>query len=78
MKSELQNNFKTLCQEIYFYDNVFSFPFESVYHNSEFESIVNDSNYHVIVDKMSNLITILNQDHSILNKDLESEIWDMI
>ena len=56
----------------------FVFPIDNLLYDQDYSEFLNHSDWSVLETKMSNLITLMNEDHSILQKDVESEIWNLI
>ena len=69
-------------------DNIISDPASSnvqntsdISNNAGDVSILRDefnNRFSGLESKMNNLISLVNKDHSILQKDVENEIWEMI
>jgi hypothetical protein len=78
MTSDIKQNFTEMCKMIFVGSNGFSFPFESIEHDPNFESLVESKEYSLLKEKMTNLLKLVNSDSSILDKDVETEIWEMI
>lgn len=56
----------------------FVFPFDNLIHDKDYSDFLNHSDWSILESKMENLITLINKDHSILELDVEDEIWEMI
>ena len=66
MCSKLQQGSKIYYSEkevLYSYDN---------------KEITEYENYSILLEKMQKLVTLLNSDLSLINKDIETELWEMI
>lgn len=75
---KIKQEFTQLCSMIYISPNGFKFPFEDIDHDDDFSSIRESVDYPILKSKMKNLLTLINKDHSLLNKDVETELWDLI
>ena len=56
----------------------FCFPFDNLIHDEEWDTFVENADYKILESKMINLLDLINSDNSILEMDLETEIWEMI
>ena len=56
----------------------FVFPIDDLLHDNDYSDFLNHSDWTILESKMTNLISKINQDNSILEKDVETEIWEMI
>ncbi len=74
----IKQQFTQLCQMIYISSNGFQFPFEDVEHDNDLSEIRESIDYPVLKSKMENLIILINKDNSLINKDVETELWDLI
>jgi hypothetical protein len=59
-------------------DQKIFFPFDTVEYTTDYSYLTEDKDYDFLKEKMSNLITLLNQDNSLIEKDIETELWNMI
>jgi hypothetical protein len=57
-------------------DSKGQFFFDSV--DVEFTDIYTDVDYPVLVEKMTKLITLINEDNSLIEKDVQDELWFML
>lgn len=74
----IKKDFLYLCSLIYISSNGFKFPFEDIEHDDDFTSIRESANYPILKSKMENLIILLNKDQSLIEKDIENEVWNLI
>lgn len=74
----IKQQFTQLCQMIYISSNGFQFPFENIDHDDDLIQIRESADYPVLKSKMENLIILINKDNSLINKDVETELWDLI
>lgn len=56
----------------------FVFPTDNLIHDNDYSDFINHSDWFILESKMGNLISLINEDHSILELDVEDEIWDMV
>lgn len=54
------------------------FPFDDLRHDEDYIDFINHTDWRILESKMNNLVKLANTDHSVYNKDLETEIWEMI
>jgi hypothetical protein len=57
-------------------DSKGQFFFDSV--DVEFTEVYTDVDYPVLVEKMTKLITLINEDNSLIEKDVQDELWFML
>jgi hypothetical protein len=57
-------------------DSKGQFFFDSV--DVEFTEVYTDVDYPVLVEKMTKLITLINEDKSLIEKDVQDELWFML
>jgi hypothetical protein len=74
---EFINDFDKLCTQIFYYNNKFQFPFDSIKHDANFQDILNKESYSVLESKMTNLIDLINNDQSKLQEDT-IDLWELI
>jgi hypothetical protein len=78
-KQDIKQDFVKMCGMIFVNSKgSLSFPFESIEHDPTYDYLVEGENYSVLKSKMSSLIEMINKDASILEKDIETEIWDIL
>ena len=75
---KIKQDFIKLCSMIYISSSGFKFPFEDVEYDDDFSSIRDSADYSTLKSKMENLLILLNKDQSLLEKDIETELWDLI
>lgn len=74
----IKQEFVELCKMIYVSKNGFAFPFEDLEHDDDLKVFRQSKNYLLLMRKMRNLITLINLDNKLLNKDVETELWKLI
>lgn len=70
------DKFAGMCELINFNSNNGQFFFDSV--DVEFTDIYTDKDYPVLKEKMDRLINLINEDNSLIEKDLQDELWLML
>jgi hypothetical protein len=76
---DIKLKFVEMCKLIFINGTgKFVFPIDNLLYDQDYSEFLNHSDWSVLETKMSNLITLMNEDHSILQKDVESEIWNLI
>jgi hypothetical protein len=76
---DIKLKFVEMCKLIFINGTgEFVFPIDNLLYDQDYSEFLNHSDWSVLETKMSNLITLMNEDHSILQKDVESEIWNLI
>ena len=79
MKDEiLKENFLELCSKIFVSQNGFEFPFDEIRHSDDFVSIYTSEDYPILEKKMINLLNLINSDNSMIDKDIETELWYLV
>jgi hypothetical protein len=74
---KLQKLFVKMCEEVTF-DNEFYFDINQVECDDKYSEVRNDENYMFLLEKMNNLIVLLNKNPKLFNSDIETELWYMI
>lgn len=70
--------FVEMCKHIVIDTKGFTCLWENLELDNDFEYITSDESYPMLKNKMKNLITLINKDYSIIEKDIETEIWDLV
>jgi hypothetical protein len=69
------DKFVDMCELIGINSNG-QFFFDSV--DVEFTDVYNDTDYPVLKEKMDKLISLINEDNSLIEKDVQDELWLML
>lgn len=76
---DIKQKFVEMCKLIFVNSKgKFVFPIENLIYDQDWSNFLNHKDWNVLNNKMSNLINKLNEDNSILNLDVETEIWEMV
>jgi hypothetical protein len=76
---DIKEKFAEMCKLIFINGKgEFVFPIDNLIHDDDYSDFLNHSDWNTLESKMENLISLVNNDHSILEKDVETEIWEMI
>lgn len=76
---DIKLKFVEMCKLIFINGKgEFVFPIDNLIHDKDYSDFLNHADWSVLESKMTNLIDLMNMDHSILEKDVETEIWDLI
>jgi len=76
---DIKDKFVEMCKMIFInVDGNFVFPVDNLLHDEDYSNFINHSDWSVLESKMKNLINLVNSDNTILEKDVETEIWEMI
>lgn len=71
--------FVEMCKLIFINGNgEFVFPTDNLIHDEDYSDFLNHSDWSILEKKMENLILLINKDHSVLDLDVEEEIWEMV
>jgi hypothetical protein len=54
------------------------FPFDDLRHDDDYNDFINHNDWSILESKMNNLVELANTDIAVYEKDLETEIWEMI
>lgn len=77
MKNNIEN-FVEMCSLLSNNDGKVYFPFETFEHSYEYTQISESKDYQVLKFKMIKLVEMINNDNSILEKDIEKELWEIL
>jgi hypothetical protein len=69
------DKFVNMC-ELISVDTKGKFFFDSI--DVEFTEVYNDKDYTVLKEKMDKLIGLINEDNSLIEKDVQDELWLML
>ena len=76
---DIKEKFVEMCKLIFVNaEGQFCFPYENLYHDEDWSDFMNHSDYKILESKMQNLVNLVNSDNSVLELDVEDEIWKMI
>lgn len=75
---EIKAKFVEMCKHIVIHKGEFVCLYSNIEYDEDFSNIYNDNNYNMLKGKMKNLLVLINKDNSLLNKDVETELWDLI
>ena len=75
---DTKEKFVSLCSMIFISKDGFSFPFEDIEYDSDYNDIRESKDYPLLESKMINLLKLINEDNLLINKDIETELWDLI
>lgn len=76
---DIKSKFVEMCKLIFVNGKgEFVFPIDSLIHDNDYTDFLNHQDWSTLESKMVNLIVLLNKDESILELDVEDEIWEMI
>jgi hypothetical protein len=80
MKNEdkIKADFVKMCGLLEITSSGLFFPDEMIEIDSEFSEISESSHYEMLRKKMDNLVNLINSDSSLINKDIEKELWHLI
>lgn len=78
MRKDLKYKFAEMCMFIEPSSNGMMCPFEDFESDDDLSYISLDKDYPILKEKMEKLLVLINEDMSLLNKDIETELWEMI
>jgi hypothetical protein len=77
-EEKIKADFVKMCGLLEITSSGLMFPDEMIEIDSEFSEISESSHYEILRKKMDNLIKLVNSDSSLINKDIEKELWYLI
>ena len=51
---------------------------EAIIYDKNFSHITNDPDYTLIEEKVKSIVNLINEDSTLVHKDLEDELWYMV
>lgn len=76
---EIKDKFVEMCKMIFINaDGNFVFPTDNLLYDEDYSDFINHPDWSTLESKMTNLINRINEDSSILNQDIETEIWQIV
>jgi hypothetical protein len=76
--NKLKADFVRMCGLLEITANGLQFPDDIAELDDDFQDVFESSDYPMLREKMDNLINLINSDTSLINKDIEDELWYMI
>lgn len=58
-------------------NNIF-FPFDQILYDDEWINFISHPDWKILNSKITNLVILISKDIMVLEKDVETELWDMI
>lgn len=78
MENKQQEIFVKMCESIDSFKGKFFFNFDEFEHTIENRKIVESVDYPELKEKMSNLVELISENPEMIQKDIETELWNMI
>lgn len=76
---DIKEKFVEMCKLIFINSKgEFVFPFDNLFYDLDYQDFLSHEDWKILESKMRNLILLINKDHSILDLDVEDQIWDLI
>lgn len=76
---DIKEKFVEMCKLIFINSKgEFVFPFDNLFYDLDYSEFLSHTDWSVLESKMKNLIELMNKDLSIIDKDVETEIWYLI
>ncbi len=75
----IKEKFVEMCKYMFVNsEGEFCFPFDDLIHDNDWHEFHIHSDYRLLENKMKNLLDLINSDNSVLELDVEEEIWERI
>ena len=74
----IKEKFEKMCGFINNGENGLFYPYIVEDFIDELYEFKVDKDYPILKEKMDNLIVLVNKDHSLIDKDISEELWDLI
>jgi len=76
---DIKDKFVEMCKLIFINGKgEFVFPIDNLIYDEDYSDFLKHKDWSILETKMTNLINIINKDNSVLEKDVETEIWEMV
>lgn len=75
---KIKEKFEKMCEYINVGENGLFFPYITENFIEELNNLKKDPDYPILKEKMDNLIKLVNKDHTLIDKDISKELWNMI
>lgn len=76
---DIKAKFAEMAKMIFITSNgKFQFPFDDLRHSQDWNEFKSNPDWKILEKKMFNLIELVNRENSILELDLETQIWEMV
>lgn len=77
-EKEIKSKFVEMCRYIKLHNGKFVCLYSNMEYDERFTKIFEDKDFNILKGKMENLLFIINKDNSLINKDVETELWNLI
>lgn len=77
-ETELKSMFVEMCKNVTIFNGKVISLHEDMTYSPEYDYITKSENYSLLEKKMENLLKLVNTDITLFEKDIETELWDMI
>jgi hypothetical protein len=79
INKDIKEKFVEMCSMIFVNSNgKFTFPIDNIRYDKDWEDFISHKDWSTLENKMNNLIKLINKDKSIIELDVEEQIWEMI
>ena len=80
MKNEeqLKLKFIKMCETVELTGKGFVYFYDRIKYDDDYSHLTEDKDYPLLKKKMEKFLTLVNNDYSLGNKDIETEIWDLL
>lgn len=76
---EIKEKFVEMCKLLFVNsEGQFLFPYDSILHDDDWCDFINHKDYPILESKMKNLVKLINYNNSVLELDVENEIWELV
>lgn len=76
---DIKSKFVEMCKLIFINGKgEFVFPIENLIYDQDYSEFLAHKDWSILETKMNNLVKLINENNSILEKDVETEIWYLV
>lgn len=77
-EKELKSKFVKMCETVELTSKGFVYFYYSIQHDNDYSYLTEDKDYPLLKKKMEKFLKLVNNDYSLGDKDIETEIWDLL
>jgi hypothetical protein len=78
MENKLKESFVRMCYLLEITSEGIQYPDDIAELDAEFQDVFDSEEYPILREKMDKLVHLINNDLSLVDKDIEEELWYMI
>ncbi len=74
----LKTMFVEMCKHVTIFNGEFICLYSDMEYDGAYQYITESTDYNLLKDKMEKLLSLINTDRTLVDKDVETELWYMV